>query len=736
MMKRHSMFAVALSAASGLLLGVAVYSMWFYRFRSLALLVFVAFFFMMSGAAFMVLCSRVMARLTGIEARRLEFPEALAVGSLLVIYIRFILSFFTITSYSGKEIPVTLAVFLFINLFIFLIASGRRVLLSVIAGAIIAGLALGGYYLSSERIKTTPLSETKPAAENFLIRVHHGQHVRTGLWLNINQSMDTSISIPGLEGVEKDLCLRFEVGVIHPGRKLSPARLLVMAKDSDGKVHKVYQTLVSRNRTEWTTHETDLTGLAPGDAVLQVQVYSTDESHENLKPLVLSNPSVFSRKSLPEVNVVMLVLDALRSDALGCYGSSETSTPVIDRLAAGGILFENAIAASSWTFPSVASILTSRLPSQHGLFNFMQSRIDHKEVNLPEILSERGIFTKAMIGNLMIFYGMNFDQGFNDFFSEPFSRVYWRNTEHLLNDSSDWIMSRPGSPFFAYIHNMDPHHPYLAPGPDSFGPAPSTLPEKIRGFITLFFQTPYIYSHGLKAIDPLNDSEVEELRMRYLGEVEYVDSQIAVLEKALKESGLWENTLFIITSDHGEEFQEHGTLRHGQDLHSEVIRVPLIFSGGIMEGRASRIETPVSLLDLYPTILELYGIPLPPRISGWSLWPLIEGHGDNDRIIFSELVEPLEQSYIFLSAVDENYHFIKRAPLRENLPVLIRLYRWDRDPEESRDLSEVEPEKAMEMERAVDEFFGNLPDRKRLDITYEEGLEEVRERLRALGYLK
>jgi arylsulfatase A-like enzyme len=768
---RHSRIATVISIVAGLLLGLVVYLSWLYTFRSMIFCLIISVLSGAFGFSLMRFTALIMAWLTRVDARRLELAAAVAVASLLVIYIGFFpLPFVWMPFETENCVLAALVVFLVVNIFTFLIIRRYWVILGLLVPIVVSGAiafliypfqfnACGSPFLN--RIIYSALPKTPSDKKPLHFRVHHAGHTRSGFWLNMNQSLETAVVIP------EDGFLRFEVGVVHPDKDLAPARLLVIAKDSTGRVYKIKEVFINRQKVAWTSHEARLSGLSQGKGVIQFQVYSMDEEHENLKPLIISNFTLFSVKDRPGGQVIVMVPDALRADVLGCYGGRDARTPVIDRLASQGVLFENAISPCSWTMPVVASIFTSRFPSQHGLIGYFWYKHDRRLLSLPELLAERGIETKASISNWTIFPAGNYDKGFNDFFMLPYSKLIWRGTEALMRESSDWIRACAGSPFFLYIHNMDPHDPYFAPEPYSFGPKitsegsilrssnTATVSglrshfggagkdesggdrfQKLRSWIVFGSRIPYIYDPDFTAVDPLTGPELEELRQRYLGEVEYVDAQISLLEDALKETGLWENTLLIITSDHGEEFQDHGTLRHARHLHREIIRVPLILTGGIMKGQSKIIKSPVSLLDLYPTILEFYGIPVPPDTMGQSLWPIIEGKTGEDRMVFSEMVEIPKQECRLMSAVKGEYHLMKKAPLITAVcESEVKLYRWDTDPEEQHDLSSSEPDKVREMQQALDDFYENLPGKKRLYVTKKKQ-DEIQKVLKALGYMK
>jgi arylsulfatase len=739
---KHSRIAILLSILSGILLGIDIYLMELYEHRYYILLPVVLIFFSVFTFALMRFTARIMSWLTRVKSCRLEIPSALAVASPLLVYVGvFSLPFINLSFDLKVQIPAAIFIFILVNIFTFLSVRRKWITLSLavltLCVLVYIGLIKLSQFLSSmgiisqDQVAFTALTGDPPDTGQSPFLVHYAGHTRTGYWLNMNAATEMKLTIP------EEGRLSFELGVVYPSKGLAPVSLEVTALDGEGKVHDIMSKYINRERVAWTAYESRPKGLSPGTGKIRFKLYSTVQENDNLKPLVLSNFRMISARELPQKNVIIVLLDALRADALGCYGSMESSTPVIDRLASQGVVFEKAISPCSWTLPTVASILTSRLPSQHGLVSFFWCVHDKKLIMLPEILSRRGILTKLTTGNFAILPSANFCKGLNEFFLPSLSTLFWRGTEFLMNETADWIKSHHTAPFFIYLHTMDPHDPYLAPEPYMFGPKRKHKLEKIKEWILLLYRFPYIYKENDFATDTLNQAEIKKLRQRYLGEVEYVDAQIRVIEEALKQTGCWENTLMIITSDHGEAFQEHKVLRHvGDDLYREVIRVPLILTGGIMEGKNKRIETPVSLLDLYPTILELFNEPVPSNTAGQSLWPIIEHGKGEDRPVFSEYVQPWNHNYHLISVVKGQYHLIKKIPSIDPSAVKFELYRWDEDPLEQNDLTSDKPEKVREMVRSMDEFFENLPGKKAMDITFGDQIHDIQKRLKALGYMK
>ncbi len=733
-----------MSIITGTLFGLAIYAVRFYQSRSLGILALAVLVSGASGFLIMRIAAGVLVRLTGAETPRMEVVSALSTVSLLVIYLGFPLSFMEISFFEGKEITLPLALYLLLNLCIYLILRGRWLVLTALVAAAAAGIASGlllpkglvrvhfeqvsEAYFHQDRVRYEPLAGSDADAGPAQFRFHHAGHTRTGFFLSVNGSAEKSLAFPEAGR------LGMEVGVIDPDKSIAPGRLTVEAIIGTGRVIKLGEVLINRQKISWKAFEFNIP--ASGKGVIRLQLHSMDESRENLKPLVIAGMVAYPARATEEGRVILCVLDALRADALSCYGSKDTSTPVIDRLAAQGVLFENAISPSSWTLPAVASILTSRMPSQHGAVSYLHVVHDRSLHTIPEILARRGVYTKASIGNWLVYPRLNYDKGFQDFYLEPSSRISAHSTDALMGEVTRWLRENPAGPFFLYMHNMDPHHPHLAPPPYSFGAGAKGELERLKAWLVMSIRIPYIYGLDLNAKDPLSQAEAIELRSRYLGEVEYVDDRLALLEETLRETGLWDETLLIITSDHGEEFQEHGTLRHGNNLNRELIRVPLILTGGAMKGNAGqRIETTVSLLDLYPTILDFFKAPSPPGALGRSLWPMIEVSGEEERTVFSELVEGFDHKYLLMSAVSGKYHFIKKVPLGEKAQVERLLYNWDTDPGETMNISEREKEKAKEIENAMEGFFDRLPGKRPLDAIGGKD-EEIEIRLKALGYFK
>ncbi|MGH9321242.1 MAG: sulfatase [Vicinamibacteria bacterium] len=322
--------------------------------------------------------------------------------------------------------------------------------------------------------------------------------------------------------------------------------------------------------------------------------------------------------------VVFVVVDTLRADHVGAYGSSQGLTSNLDALAARSYVFENAAATSSWTRPSVASMLTSRYPTALGIHDGEDVLDGEAFATLPALLKARAgfqTFGTATNGNTSADFG--FGHGFDAYELPNLKRSYPGDyaipiapgvTQKALELLDRWNGERP---FFLFVHYVDPHDPYL--------PHPGLLPDaepdgRFDGS-----------RRELSLMDPIPKSELtgdDYARIQYLyaGEVKYVDRHFGELLNGLKDRGLEDSVIFVVASDHGEGLWSHGIRFHGVDLYEETIAVPLILRfPGMTAGSAKRISAPVSLVDVAPTILAALEIPKPETFQGRDLTPLLLG---------------------------------------------------------------------------------------------------------------
>jgi arylsulfatase A-like enzyme len=352
-------------------------------------------------------------------------------------------------------------------------------------------------------------------------------------------------------------------------------------------------------------------------------------------------------------NILVVLVDTLRADRLGAYGSTRGLTPFLDGLAARGCVFERAYAPSPWTNPSVASLFTSRFQSQHGIITFA-SALAPGERTLAAALREAGYVTGGFVANGLLNPGLGFGRGFDAYqalWPEPVDghpghpgRVRKRRADEINALALDWLDGLPASPakpVFLYLHYVEPHQPYSPPTPIlarllAGRPAPD-----------LHFLS---QSMTFARVAPPDEATHRDLELVYDAEVASVDASLATLFPALERRGFLRHAIVVVTSDHGEEFKEHGSFGHGGTLFNELIWIPLLLHGpGVTPGRLGDV---VSLLDVAPTLLDLVGGASPPSFEGRSLRDRLVPPGWSARLVprrshpaaaFSELLLPEDQ---------------------------------------------------------------------------------------------
>ena len=280
---------------------------------------------------------------------------------------------------------------------------------------------------------------------------------------------------------------------------------------------------------------------------------------------------------VPRANVVLISIDTLRADRLGCYGYARDTSPVIDALAAEGLRFSEAVSVTSWTLPAHATLLTGLYPAEHGLVTD-RIRLPESPPTLATILSEAGYHTAGIVSHVYLGSRWGFDRGFAAFdetlgAGSPHSVVAERVVDKALKALGAWREEHGGKPLFLWLHIFDPHWAYVPPKPYDSLFDPDYEGGVDGGYASLRPHIRALRRPGESA-PALADRDLAHLEALYDGEVRYVDDQLGRFFTALRDAGLWEETLVAVVSDHGEEFMEHGSLEgHQWTLFDEVVMV-------------------------------------------------------------------------------------------------------------------------------------------------------------------
>jgi arylsulfatase A-like enzyme len=320
--------------------------------------------------------------------------------------------------------------------------------------------------------------------------------------------------------------------------------------------------------------------------------------------------------------VILIVIDTLRTDALGCYGAERSATPRLDAWSGECVRFETAYSQAPWTLPSFASLLTSTFPAEHGALGKREKKnffpIREELVTAAEVYSEAGYRTGAIVNNIFLRGDFGFERGFDNYDFFPATVVKTRGADEVTGLGLRWLKehARSGDPYFLMLHYFDPHFTYRPP----------------REFLQEYGGS---YTDAIKKIAHpddvrsgkvnLNPWDKDSLRSLYEGEVAFADSEVGRLLDWLDAEGLMDEAVVIVTSDHGEEFWDHGGFEHGHTQYEELIRVPLLirFPEARHQGRV--VKEPVRLMDLMPTLFDSADIEPPPTFKGASFLSAIEG---------------------------------------------------------------------------------------------------------------
>ncbi len=405
-------------------------------------------------------------------------------------------------------------------------------------------------------------------------------------------------------------------------------------------------------------------------------------------------------------NVILVVADAVRSDHVGLYGYGADTTPHLDALAAkGSIVATRYFSNSSYTLPSIASIFTARNPAAHGVTDYGDVLRDDF-TTLAEAFREAGYATGAFSATLLITPEFGFAQGFDtyqifrdyrgDFF---YARVlggmgfvdYDKRADaaQVAARAISWLERNYDRPFFMMVFFADPHFDYRAP----------------RHLIEKFTDPDYLRVTDLDefflgyAKGKLRDKEsLAFAKSLYDAEIAFVDQAMRALWEAVELSGLEEKTVMLVTSDHGEQFYEHGTSRHGKSLYVEEIHCPLVIIDPTL-GKSVRVETPARGIDLYPTLLDAAGLPVPEGLEGASLLPLA---GKGPRGVRESLMMVAKENYLQAYWVDPWFLIFDRDRIQSPADRGLALYNLSADPGMQKDIAASRPEVVARMVTALD----------------------------------
>ena len=465
--------------------------------------------------------------------------------------------------------------------------------------------------------------------------------------------------------------------------------------------------------------------------------------------LLLSFTPASGADETSRVNVVLITVDTLRADRVGAYGHHADTTPVLDRLAANGVRFADVTVQWPQTWPSMASMMTSTYPSSTGVRFSPRRPLERSQKTLAESLSAAGYQTAAVVANATIGKKQGFDQGFDTFVESWMPALEKQNgsrrlerdpgkVKELTNATvvTDQGLERlqafsPKRPFFLWLHYIDAHGPYVPPPAYAEMFADKYAVEPVEHRLLPEYQ---------QQKSPSGDAVISDLgfyKAQYDREIRYFDDQVARLLAAIAAGPKNENTLIVVTADHGEALGEHRYyLEHGALPYQPTARVPLLMSLVGKLPASKVIQAPVGLIDVTPTILEIAGVASASTAAGRSLVPLMRGD------------EAAAPKYVFMESGRRRLSQVSvrqgpwklvhtRAPEDRHwyhLPELA-LFNLETDPAESQNVIGGNPDVAAELRVALENWVAtsvkpvkaNAPQPRKLDAA-------TKEAMRALGY--
>jgi arylsulfatase len=546
-----------------------------------------------------------------------------------------------------------------------------------------------------------------------------------------------------------------------------PVAFRVHVSERGGRETTLLERTITRKH-RWEGVPLDLAAYAERPVTITLELQSEKRSALGF----WGGPTVRSRNAMPPARatsgvpapppqgVILVWVDTLRRDHLGAYGYGRPTSPFIDRLAREGTLFRDAVSQASWTKVSTPSLLTSLYPTTHTVKDFAD-RLPASAHTLAEVYREAGYATACFSSVIFVGKFTNLHQGFEELHeaaSLPDVKSS-KTARDYVDRFSVWLEAHRDVPFFVLLHVSDPHDPYKPPPPyDTLFAAAGGAEEHERQFkvVKNYITDPLMKQFNMPSRKELEkagldaDAYVDFERAWYDGSIRGLDAEMARLRERLASLGLDRRTLVVFTSDHGEEFLEHGRMFHGQNVYGHQNNVPLIlWQPGLVPAGREVTET-VQTIDVMPTLLAASGLAVPTEAQGRSLWTLIAPPSgavraaDGSRPAISEKAATLANGGAppphdtrSLAVVEGGFKLIHHYERPAGTPEY-QLFDHVKDPLDLHDAAAEHPDVVARLAREL-EAWRRAAEGARLkpDSDAEKGMSrEELERLRALGYIQ
>lgn len=366
-------------------------------------------------------------------------------------------------------------------------------------------------------------------------------------------------------------------------------------------------------------------------------------------------------------NVILLTVDCLRWDHLSCNGYHRKTTPNLDNLAEDNLIFENAYSVSSHTPEAVPAMLSGRYPDV-----FSDNEYQRAVPTIADLLANTSVLSGAFHSNIHVSRINGFESGFNYFFDDLYfgqnrllalgqkvlnrifksRQTYYARADEINQKSLDWLNSLDGSQeFFLWNHYMDVHGPYEPP---------AEYQKIFRDEFVDRDEAHDLFHRAINDSSSITESEHQTLIDLYDCEIRYIDDQISAFLDSIKERGLFEDSLVILTADHGDAFAEHGYYNHPRHLHEELVHVPFIVANPSVN--SERVETVISTLDIVPTVLRVFNETAPKNLPGQSLREFVSSPQDyTNRHVYLQARGEEDESHVrrFAARTTDSMAFVR-----------------------------------------------------------------------------
>ncbi len=589
----------------------------------------------------------------------------------------------------------------------------RRSLASALVGCALSGC--GGAATERE------LRFVDLASPGLVAPVELTDETRKALTLDLASRIELDLRLPD------DPILHFAIGASSRDRPtlLAPVVFRVLVDETE-----VFREVLRRSQGRiWFPRTAELTSWSGRSARVVLEATRGEGGPKGASAHVLAHwghPVIRSRSQAPSgTNLILISIDCLRADHVGAYGYRRPTTPNLDAFARESTLFRDAMAVSSYTLPTHASMLTGLPPSFHGATQ--RRRISRSVESLPELLSSAGYGVQGVVSAPFLAPVYGFADGFDTY------KLSSARAAGLVDKALELLDEGAGFPRFLFLHLFDAHHPYSPPG------------EYIERFGGRTADISKLHAKIQKGIVPASDAIVEQARSLYDGEIAYVDHELGRFFEELRKRGLYDSSLVVVTADHGEAFLEHGHWEHGRPwrgngpgLYQELLHVPLLVKRpGQREGEV--VEGLVSQTDIFATFLEAAGS---ARKGPWSL-SLLRNRG-KDYALSEFLATPQGGGAILQVAIRRGalkywafYRADALAEILDGAPSEEALYDLATDPGESRSLLADGEGRGDALRETLKDYLEAARARRAASEAEEVNLDpELRRKLESLGYIE